>query len=284
LHDITSEAPIGVRETLADLDCEYLQVARDELQFPKGAGVVMLTLYLLFNMRDTLAQTAHPWLNLLFRDETFRIAIDQTREPLAQFAQVRFIRLLCPGLCLGSAHDLRSAHAAGVLLFDVGRIFEQAPNFCPHRHLNRRRREWGSGAEADATIAMRIAAQAPIIATRLSLTVTRVVAGDIAGEGCATHPADEQPLQQELRVGAWRTPLFTPTAFVLGELLLDGDKERGFDQRGRGNGDPLLGGAQLRAHGASWMFRVVMRWPQGQTPPRDAAGAAIGRFPLASPL
>jgi hypothetical protein len=107
---------------------------------------------------------------------------------------------------------------------------------------------------------MRIAAQAPIIATRMRLTVARVVAGDIAGEGCATHPADEQPLQQELRVGAWRTPLFTPTAFVLGELLLDGGKKRGFDHSWSGNCNPLLGGAWLRAHSAPWMFWAVMCW------------------------
>jgi hypothetical protein len=153
-------------------------------------------------------------LELLFVDESFGVAVDQTREPLFQFGGLRFQHrtVLLP---------LRLLPAALMLLCYAGRVLQQGTDLLPHRLFQQIGTHLPVGAHPLTAKAIGIAPDAAIIGIVAGMSFPGARADGFAVISITALLAADQALQQI----ACAALALTSMLAIFRQLLSNGSKE-----------------------------------------------------------
>ena len=212
---------------------EVFQTANNQLQFClEGVGIDEL-LSLLLRLGDTVPQAEDTGLKLRLVNEAVRIAVNEPREPLAQFAKVGFHRRTCRVLC-----RRLWLQPTPVFLRKALRVGKQRRDLAPHGHIEQIRPHLGILTEPLPAKAIRLRPKAAVVGVRPRLPFARTRAQAFPIVGIATVLTLDQALEQ-----IEGTPLGLPrmTAILL-QLCLDRCKHLGGDKPGNWESKPVFGG------------------------------------------
>jgi hypothetical protein len=81
--DLTAQAPVGIGQPCTHVSREFVEPTDEQLEIVSSGRLVGFLLCMLLESGDALAQAREPWLELLFANEAFSIAVNQAAKPLA---------------------------------------------------------------------------------------------------------------------------------------------------------------------------------------------------------
>ena len=188
--------------------------------------------------------------NSTFFDQPFGIAVDQPIHASAQFGE---LCRCCREIWTVRTPLPRVLKAPFVFRRDPGRIAQQAFDLAPDRLVQPVGAKLGVCSEAVAVEAESVAAAATVIGVTPNLTLCGPQADRLAIISIAAPAADQQALQEV----ACASGGLSAAGTVLGKLLAHGIKQRGIDQSGHWNPDPLGWRHVVETVGATRLFAAA---------------------------